>query len=580
MATYHRLLKVALGKEPADLLITGAELINVITRDIYPVTVGICEDTIAFVDSAEEDIHRSAVNTIDASGKWLAPGLIDSHMHIESTHVTPEFFCDAVVPRGVTTVVQDPHEIANVIGVAGIDYMINASRGLPLRVLTFAPTCVPAVPGLETAGATIDATDVRELLKRDEIIGLAEVMDYWGVIRQEPRVTAIVKEGLESKKMLTGHIRGLDGPELNTYLAAGIESDHEVLSEAGILYRSRLGMLVEIVCSKHRDNIQEVVESWRTRGHLSNVVLVTDDIPPNELIKEGHLDRGVRRAIALGMAPVDALRAATFGPAIRLRRFDLGQIAPGKVADILVISDLEQFVVQQVIASGSLVARDGCMIAPSQPGVPVPDDAYQTVRISPPEPDSFTIPAQGTDVHAKVLVNRGRGELERRPLPVTDGLVNWHGQADLSLVAVFHRHGKNNNKTLVLLKDSGLKAGAIGTTYAHDSHNLVIIGRNAADMAHVAESLISMGGGYCAVGDGQILGKVALPIAGIMAAADVETVARGFDAFSRAATALGVRDNPVGLLTSLCLPVVPRYRPTDCGLVDVDAKRFIPPFGV
>lgn len=578
MALYSRLLKVALGEEPADILVVGAQLINVVTRDIYPVTVGICEDTIAFVDDADTDIKREALMTIDASGKWLAPGLIDSHMHIESTHLTPEFFSDAVVPLGVTTVVQDPHEITNVLGIPGIDYMINASKGLPLRVLTLAPTCVPSVPGFETAGATIDENDMHQLLNREDVIGLAEVMDYWGVIRQEPRVTAIIKEGLQSKKLITGHIRGLDGPELNTYLAAGIESDHEFLSEAGILYRSRLGMIVEICCTKHRDNIQAAVESWRSRGHLSNVVFVTDDIPPNELIKEGHLDRGVRRAIALGMAPEDALRAATFEPALRLRRADLGQIAPGKAADILVISDLDQFVVQQVIVNGSVVARDGQMLSDTKSRLPVPDYAYQTVRLTVPKPSNFIVPAEGTSVKANVLVNRGRDELEEMHLPVVDGAVNWQIRSDLSLVAVFHRHGMNENKNMVLIKDSGLSEGAIGTTYAHDSHNMVIIGRNEADMACVAEDLLAMGGGYSAAQDGKIIGQVALPIAGIMASADVKSVAKGFDAFIQAAEALGVKTNPVGLLTSLCLPVVPRYRPTDCGLVDVAKQRFVAPF--
>ncbi|HEY9087501.1 MAG TPA: amidohydrolase family protein, partial [Anaerolineaceae bacterium] len=310
MAKYERLLRVALGEEPADLVIRGATLLNVVTRDSYPATIGICEDTIAYV-TTPDDPRTAGKEVIEAAGLWAAPGLIDSHMHIESTHVTPQHFADAVVPRGVTTVAQDPHEMANVLGAEGVAYMRDAAAGLPLRVLTFVPTCVPAVPGLETAGAEFGAREVETLLDGPNTIGLAEVMDYWGVIRQSERISQIVQAGLRSGKIITGHIRGLGGRELNTYLAAGVDSDHEVLTPEGIVARSRLGMTVEICCSQHRDNIPQAVESWKQRGHLENVVFVTDDVPPNELVQSGHLDRGVRRAIALGMDPVDAVRAAS-----------------------------------------------------------------------------------------------------------------------------------------------------------------------------------------------------------------------------------------------------------------------------
>ena len=266
MAEYHRLLRVSRGDEPADLVIKNAQLLNVLTRDVYPATIGICEDTIAYV-TEPDDAHCEGHQIIDGTGMWVAPGLIDSHMHIESTHATPDHFANAVVPRGVTTVAQDPHEMANVLGIEGVEYMIRASRGLPLRVLTFVPTCVPAVPGLETSGASFTATEVSALLDDPNTIGLAEVMDYWGVIRQSPRITEIVKMGQQRGVILTGHIRGLGGRELNTYLAAGIDSDHEYLTPEGIVARSRLGMTVEICCSMHRDNIPQAVESWRRRGH-------------------------------------------------------------------------------------------------------------------------------------------------------------------------------------------------------------------------------------------------------------------------------------------------------------------------
>ena len=572
MADYERLLRVAQGSEPADLVILGARLVNVLTREVYPATVGICDDTIAYV-TEPDDAHCAARQVIDAKGMWVAPGLIDSHMHIESTHATPEHFADAVVPRGITTVAQDPHEIANVLGAAGVDYMRRAAQGLPLRVLTFVPTCVPAVPGLETSGAVFTAREVEALLDGPDTIGLAEVMDYWGVIRQAPRISEIVRAGRRRGVILTGHIRGLFGRELNTYLAAGIDSDHEHLTPDGILARTRLGMTVEIT----RDNVAEAVESWRQRGSLDNLVWVTDDVPPHDLVREGHLDLAVRRAIALGMPPADALRAATLAPALRLRRPDLGQIAPGKRADMLIVGDLDHFQVYLTIVSGRVVARDGRMLQRSQPGCRPPEAALHSVRLAPPAPDAMTVRGPGHAVRARVLTERGRS-LELRTLPVSGGTVCWQHQPDLALVTVWHRHGLNENHSATLIAGTGLRAGALATTYAHDSHNLVVVGRDPADMALAARVLIEAGGGYAAVAGGQVRALAPLPVAGLMAESPVEELARAFDTFADAAGALGVTDNPIRLLTSLPLPVVPRYRPTDVGLVDVERQQVISAF--
>jgi len=577
MADYQRLLRVAKGDEPADIVITGVQLINVVTRDIYPVNIGISGDKIAYV-TVPNDNHCNGKTIIDGKGMWAAPGLIDSHMHIESTHLTPEYFAQAVVPRGVTTVAQDPHEIANVLGIDGVNYMIEASRGLSLRVLTFAPTCVPSVPGLETSGATFTDQEISELLQDEDIIGLAEVMDYWGVIRQKPRISEIVKAGLKSGKILTGHIRGLGGRELNTYLAAGIDSDHEVLDPEGILFRSRLGMTVEICCSLHRDNIQAAVDSWKKRGHIENVVFVTDDVPPHELVQAGHLDRGVRRAIALGMAPVDAVRAATLTPARRLRRYDLGQINPGRTADLLLISNLNEFTVDLVITSGQVVAEHGQMLSAPKGSQKIPSSAFGSVHLSPLKAEDFTLEGPGNSVEAAILTSRGRGELEQKTLKIENGVVLWQDEPDLALVGVFHRHGKNKNRTLTFLSGSGLRKGALAATYTHDSHNLIVIGKNSADMALAANDLIDAGGGYVAVAEGKVLGRAALPVAGVLAQQDVQSLAGDFNAFISAAKALGVEDNPIGLLSSLPLPVVPRYRPTDKGLVDVDRQEMVAAF--
>ncbi len=405
------------------------------------------------------------------------------------------------------------------------------------------------------------------------MIGLAEVMDYWGVINQSPRITEIVKAGKRRSTIITGHIRRLHGRELNTYLAAGIESDHEHLTAEGILERTRLGMVVEIC----RDNIEAAVDSWHERGFLENVVFVTDDVPPHEVVQTGHLDLAVSRAIELGMDPVDAVRAATLVPARRLHRYDLGAIAPGRIADILIIRELHLFDVHLTISSGIVVARDGEMIVPIESHDRPPPEALQSVRIDPPNPDAFVIRGSGHHAVAQVIADRGQ-EIQRRVLPVRDGILAWQEYADLALAMVWHRHGLNRNHAAALISGTGLRHGALATTYAHDSHNLVVIGRNPADMAVATQILITSGGGYVAVCDAQVLALVALPIAGILADRPVPELARDFQSFTRAAAELGIDEDPIGLITSLALPVLPSYRLTDLGLVDVQHQTIIPAF--
>lgn len=573
---YHRLVRVARGEEAADLVLHNGMLVNVFTREMYPATVGICGNTIAYV-TAPDDPRCTGHTVIDVTGKVLAPGLIDSHMHIESTHVTPAHFADAVLPRGVTTVAQDPHEMANVLGIEGVTYMRHAARGLPLRVLTFVPTCVPAVPGLETSGAEFTAHEVAAMLDdpdgQGEIIGLAEVMDFWGVVRQSPRITEIVKAGRERGVILTGHVRFEEPRNLNAYLATGIESDHGRLSSALIEAYARLGMIVEVCCAPHRDNIAEAVAVWKRLGSLETVVFVTDDVSPSELAAEGHLDRSVRRAIALGMPPVDAIRAASLLPARRLRRRNLGAIAPGFIADILVLHDLAAFNVHLTIASGSIVARDGAMVTPAQSAVQPPNTVTSSMHLDPVTADDFQRGGLNA-AEIPVITERGRG-MEWRTLPSREGRLDWRAYNDLALVAVWHRHGRNRNRYGTFIAGTGLREGALASTYAHDSHNLIIIGREAADMAVAANALIACGGGYVAVSGGEVRALAALPVGGILAEQSAAALAGDFQAFEQAARALGVEEDPISLLSSLPLAVSPGFRPTDMGLVDVAQQTFV-----
>jgi adenine deaminase len=372
-------------------------------------------------------------------------------------------------------------------------------------------------------------------------------------------------------------VRFEDARDLNAYLAAGIESDHGFMSAEQIVARARLGMIVEVCCAAHRDNVAEAVKVWEERGGLNNVVFVTDDVPPGDLVTAGHLDRGVRQAMALGMAPVDAVRAASLTPARRLRRHDLGAIAPGYLADILVLKDLETFSIHLTLADGKVVARDGAMVTTISPPQAPPTAALNSVRLSNLRAADFAVRGRGKIVKAKVLTERGRG-METRTLPLVDGNMRWQAREELALAAVFHRHGHNDNRAFVLLAHTGLQRGALATTYAHDSHNLVVVGRDPADMAMAANALIASGGGYVAVSGGNVQALAALPVAGLLAQKPVSDLAQEFEAFVTAAEALGVKENPIGLLTSLPLPVVPHFRPTDMGLVDVDRQQMIPAF--
>ncbi|MBC7260488.1 MAG: adenine deaminase, partial [Chloroflexi bacterium] len=291
----------------------------------------------------------------------------------------------------------------------------------------------------------------------------------------------------------------------------------------------------------------------------------------------GHLDLAVRRAIELGMEPIEAVRAATWVPARRLRRYDLGAIAPGRIADILVIEDLQAFQVHLTIASGTIVAKGGTMISPLQSRCPPPPGALKSVRLDPPLPDDFVISGTGRCAVAQVIAQRGR-DIQRRELPVRNGILAWQECSDLALAMVWHRHGLNGNRAAALIADTGLRYGAIATTYAHDSHNLVVIGRNPVDMAVAVQTLIASGGGYVAVRDARVLALVALPIAGILADRPVPELARDFRSFARITADLGIDEDPIGLITSLALPVLPSYRLTDLGLVDVQRQTIIPAF--
>lgn len=524
-----RAVAAARGDAPFDVLITGGQLLDVVTGLIRDADIGLVGPLIASVHAPGS--HKDAEETIDARGSIIAPGLIDTHMHIESSMVTPSAYAVAVLPRGVTTVVWDPHEFGNVHGIDGVRWSIEATRGLSLRTILLAPSCVPSAPGLEVAGADFDASIISELLRRPEIGGVAEVMNMRGVIEGDPRMTGIVNAGLQSGKLVCGHARGLEGSDLNAFMAAGVTSDHELTSANDLLLKLAAGLTIELRGS-HDHLLREFVAALNGIGHLpSTVTLCTDDVFPDELHYCGGLDDVVRRLVSYGMKPEWALRAATFNAAQRLRRPDLGLIAAGRRADIVLFKDFTEFETSAVFANGRLVSRDGKMAI----DLPAVDSAplQHSVKLSALTENDFRIPSEGSRVRVATIDRPRFTQWAHAETAVEDGyVVPPEGSA---MISVVHRHGKVDARPRIgFLTGWGTWRGAFCTTVSHDSHNLTVFGGNVEDMTIAANAVIAAGGGMAVVQDGETKVLLPLPLSGLVSEAPLEQTAETFRAIRRA----------------------------------------------
>ncbi len=577
--SYETLVNSARGDAPFDLLLKNVRLVNVYTREEYETNIGICGDTISYVGALMDGKSKEVY---DAKGMYATPGLIDSHLHIESSMVTPPRFAEAVLPHGTTTAAIDPHEICNVLGKTGVRMMLDSSAKLPMKILVLVPTCVPAVLNADTAGAEIQASDVREMLGWERVIGLAEVMDYSGVIDLDKRMTEIVKAGREAGVVIDGHCMGLDEKGTNAYAAAGIEANHEyfpVDAEHGyktdfdiILREMRLGMFAKL---RKFSLVPALVKLLAKLPSKQGLLFVTDDTMPDDLVRDGHLDDVVRKAIQNGFDPIDAVRSATLFPAKHLRLFDRGAIAPGKVADILLLKDLNEFRVNLVVANGGIVAENGVLTTKlATPNFP--REATRTVKLHNVTPDEFQVRVEQETGSVRVRTITMQGFLtnfEEKDLSVKDHIFRHDG----ATVAVLDRHGKTGNKSLGLLDRFGLKEGALATTISHDSHNLTVVGNNPSDMAAAANTLVECQGGLVAVNGGKVLAKVELPVAGLMSEENAETVAGKLLAFRKVEEQLGLVDyGTILIISTLALPVISHARITDKGLFDVDNQRVVP----
>ncbi len=552
-------LAAARGESPASLVLRNAQLVNVWTGEIYQTDIIVQDGRIVALGG-----RYAAEEEIDLGGRYVCPGFIDAHVHIESSLCTPPEFSRAVLVHGVTTVVTDPHEIANVLGLEGIRFMLERAKHGALNMFVMASSCVPATH-METSGARLEAEDLEPLLSHDWVLGLAEVMNYPGVVNGDEGM--IDKLEMFHEKVLDGHCPGLTGKELNAYVATGIGSEHECTTVDEALEKIRLGLTIFIREGTTTRNLRPLLPLV-TRENHTHICFCTDDRQPGSLMDEGSIDFMVRTAIAEGIDPVMAIRMGTLNTAQYFRLHDHGVIAPGKWADMVVFSDLKDLRPEMVFRGGKLVARDGQIVGDKAPLRPIDLRGSMNVRL---ESLDFSIPARGN----RIRVIGGLGDQvvtghHIEDAKIVDGQAVADTERDILKMAVVERHRASGNIGKGFIKGFGLKRGAIAGTVAHDHHNVVVIGADDASMERAVHALVEMGGGLVAVDGETVLGRLSLPVAGLMSEAPLEQVRREYDALIDHAQAMGsTMPDPFMAMSFMALEVIPKLKLTDVGLVDV-----------
>ena len=573
------LLSAARGDTPADLLLRNARVLNVFTGEIE-------ETDIAIVGSRIAGLGRgyTAKQEIDLNGAYVAPGLMDAHVHIESSLCTPPEFAKAVSPRGVTTVVTDPHEIANVCGRRGVQYMIDASRNLPIDVLIMAPSCVPATD-LATAGASLNAGELDQLNKDHPAVhGLAEVMNFPGVIGADPNVLA--KIDAYRDRPIDGHCPGVRGKHLNAYVAAGIGSDHESITADEAREKLARGLYVLIREATNARNLHALLPLV-TPTTNRRFCFCTDDRQPADLLGPGGIDHMVREAIAFGIPPVDAFRLATLNTAEWFGLHDRGAVAPGRLADLMIFDSIKAPNAKAVYRSGALVASDRRLIPAISP-VPVPAAIKSGIHVK-TDQRTFDIGRHKRGVLQSVknlestqvrVIGSNEGQLvtDQRVarLPVVNGGLQSDTTQDILKMAVLERHRGTGNVGLGFIQGLGLKRGAIAGTVAHDHHNLVVIGVDDTSMHTAVRAIVDMGGGLCVADGDRVIATLPLPVAGLMSDWPIEKVRDAYAALIAAAQQLGsTMKDPFMAMSFMCLEVIPSLKLTDRGLVDVEQFKIV-----
>jgi adenine deaminase len=560
VADLARRLAVARGDEPADLLIRSGRVLSVFTREWLETDVAVVDGFVAGLGDYEGQ------ETLDANGRFVVPGFIDAHMHLESTKLLPDEFARLVLPLGTTAVVADPHEIANVLGTDGVHWLLDFCTDLPLDVYFMASSCVPA-SSFESPRRALNDGDLEGLLRRRRVLGLAEMMNFPGVIAGDE--SELSKLRLQGARHVDGHAPGVAGKELNAYAAAGIRSDHEALTPEEGRERLRAGIWLLIREASMARNLTALVPLVRELGP-ARIAFCTDDRDPDDIRDDGHINGMVRKAVEAGVSPEDAIVCATLNPATWHGLEHLGAIAPGYQADVLVLPDLESFRPDQVLKAGKPV---GAIVRPD-----VPEWVRQSVRIAPLARDDLAAPSVGGAIRVIGLVTDQvvTESLVDDPT-VEDGCAVADPARDLAKIAVVERHLATGRVGVGFVRGSGLRRGALASTVAHDAHNLVVLGVSDEDMLAAVARAAELGGGIVAVEEGRVLAECPLPVAGLFSDAPLDDVIAQSRACNDAAAALGwIGATPFLTMSFLALSVIPALKITDRGLVDVERFELVP----
>jgi adenine deaminase len=565
----ERVIAVARGDVPGDLLLAGGRIVNVFSGEVEDGDVVLADGVIAGVGPG-----YSAAETVALDGAYLLPGFINGHTHVESSFLSPGQYARAVLPHGTTSVVTDLHELANVGGLQAIRDLLDEAAALPLDVFLMVPSCVPATR-LETAGAALDAGDVALALGWPEALGLGELMNFPGAIAGDAHCLDKVAAARDRGKVADGHAPGVGGASLNAYLAAGPRSDHESTALDEAREKLRRGMYVMIREGTSEKNLEELLPLVTDRTY-ARCLLVVDDRSCRDLLQDGDIDAVVRKAVRLGLDPVRAVQLATINPATHFGLRDRGAIAPGYLANLIVADDLDDLQPRRVYHRGRLVAADGRSLFSHEPQKE--SVLRDTVRVKPLAQEAFVIPADSRRQHVIEVIPRQiitrRVVLEAR---TNGGEIAADVERDVIKAAVVERHHASGNIGLGLVRGFGLRRGALATSFAHDSHNVVVVGTSDADMHAAVAEIARLGGGLTVVAEGRPVASLPLPVAGLMSAEPLETVAAQLEGVEAAALSLGVSiPSPFAVLSFLALPVIPELRLSDLGLVDVQRMTIVP----
>ena len=558
-----QVIDVAAGRRKADLVLKNATYVNVFSGELATGDIAVCQGLVVGMGTYE------GIEEVDMTGRIVCPGFLDAHIHLESSLVSPAEFARAVLPHGTTTVITDPHEIANVMGTDGIDYMLSATEELPMDVRFMIPSCVPASP-VDESGANLDHRDIDSFFLHPRVQGLAEMMNFPGVISADPATVAKIITSQAHHKKIDGHAPGLTGNDLNAYMAAGVYSDHECDTVENAMAKLRLGQFIMVREGTAARNLEALMPLLRSERLFDRCMFCTDDKHPNDLLEKGHIDYICREAVRMGADPIRTVQVACLHAARYFLLNNRGAIAPGYLADFAIVDNLTDFHVLTVYKKGVKVYDNGVVMDFPEP--PIPDYLRQLAM------DTFHLPALSAESFADSLSRAVIGMIPGQIVTENRGYADHVDvDADILKMAVIERHKNTGHIGIGYLNGYGLRSGAVATSVAHDSHNIICVGCNDADMALAANRVVENHGGIVVVENGQILAELSLEIAGLMTDRPLEEVNTLLENAKDAAYRLGVSRNidPFMTLSFMSLPVIPTLRLTTRGVIDVVTQHYV-----